>query len=91
MNFIEFLDNLDRRYVFLLIALAVIIPLIAGSVFPEKATPLVQGIYDHIEGMPEGSKILLSLDYDPGSEPELQPMATAVTHHCAEETPAATS
>lgn len=81
---IHFLEHLDRRWVFLTIAVAVAIPLLLQTVAPEKATKLVQDIFDHIEGLPRGSKILLSFDYDPGSEPELQPMATAVARHCAE-------
>ena len=84
MKFLLWLDTLDRRYIFLLIAMAVIVPLVAQSVFPEEPTPLVEGIFDYIEGMPEGSNILLSCDYDPGSAPELQPMATAIARHCAE-------
>lgn len=81
---IQFLDTLDRRWVFLTIGVAVIVPVWLGWTFPEKASPLVQSFYDHIEAMPEGSKILFACDYDPGSEPELQPMATAVARHCTE-------
>ena len=81
---ISFLDSLDRRWVFALIAVAVIIPVYFKAVFPEKASDLVNKIYDRIEGLPEGSKLLLSFDYDPGSAPELQPMATAVARHAAE-------
>ncbi|MCZ6691692.1 MAG: hypothetical protein O7H41_19065 [Planctomycetota bacterium] len=81
---IHFLEHLDRRWVFLLMAVAVIMPIIFQVIFPEQATDLVQVIYDRIEEMPKGSKILLAFDYDPGSEPELQPMATGVTRHCSE-------
>lgn len=81
---IQFLDTLDRRWVFLTIAIAVVLPVLGGWTFPEKASPLVKSIYDHIEKMPEGSKVLFACDYDPGSEPELQPMATAVARHLTE-------
>lgn len=83
-KFLGWLDTLDRRWIFLAIALSVIIPLIRKSVFPEKASPLVQSVFDYIEELPADSKVLLSCDYDPGSAPELQPMATAVARHLCE-------
>ena len=80
---VKFLATLDRRWIFLLMAIAVMIPVVFKMKFPEKPTPLVQVVFDRIEELPEGSKILLPFDYDPGSAPELQPMATAMTWHCA--------
>jgi len=80
---LKFLVHLDRRWVFLLMALAVMIPIIWRMEFPEIPTPLVRTVFDRIESLPEGSRILLAFDYDPGSEPELQPMASAWTWHCA--------
>lgn len=80
---VRFLVHLDRRWIFLAMGIAVMIPIISRTEFPEKATPLVQAVFDRIEELPEGSKILMAFDYDPGSEPELQPMATALTWHCA--------
>jgi hypothetical protein len=38
-------------------------------------------VYDTIEELPAGSKVLVSFDYDPGSMPELQPMAEAFFRH----------
>jgi len=48
----------------------------------EHPTPIVQVIFDKIENLPDGSKILLPFDYGPSTAPELEPMATAVTRHC---------
>ncbi len=80
---VRFLVHLDRRWIFLAMGIAVMIPIVFRMRFPEKATPLVQAVFDRIESLPEGSKLLMAFDYDPGSEPELQPMATALTWHCA--------
>jgi hypothetical protein len=77
------LVHLDRRWIFLLMAIAVMIPIVLRTEFPEKATPLVQAVFDRIESLPPGSRILMAFDYDPGSDAELQPMATALTWHCA--------
>ncbi len=81
---IEKLDRLDRRWVFLTVGLAVVISTLFGLTFPEIATPMVKDVFNKVEGLPSGSRVLLPFDYDPGSEPELQPMADAFVRHCAE-------
>lgn len=78
----ERIRDIDRRLIFLFIALAVIIPLIFELNFPEIPTPMVQGIFDQIENLPDGSRVLIDCAYDPASMPELQPMATAWVRHC---------
>src|SRR5262249_3104561 len=35
----------------------------------------------YMEGLPEGSVVLLSFDFDPSSKPELYPMAIALLRH----------
>jgi hypothetical protein len=82
MSVVEKLGHVDRRIIFLLIALAVIIPLVFQISFMEHPSPIVQTIFDKIENLPEGSKILLPCDYGPSTAPELEPMATAVLRHC---------
>ena len=82
-----FLKNLDRRWIFLLMFLSVSIPIIiigiTGQSFPEKPTALSITTFETIENLKEGDKVLLSFDFDPASEGELGPMATAFTYHCA--------
>jgi hypothetical protein len=77
------LKTLDRRWIFLLMFLAVALPILFQAQFPEKPTDLSRATFDAIESLPEGSRVLLSFDYDPASEGELGPMATAFTYHCA--------
>lgn len=78
---LDFLENLDRRYVFVLIAIAVALPLILNITLPMPDDPQVKTLYDYVEELEPGSKIALSFDYDPSSEPELHPMALAILHH----------
>lgn len=82
MSLVERLANIDRRIIFSLIALAVILPLIFHISFKEHPTPIVEKIFDKIDSLPEGSKILLPFDYGPSTAPELEPMAIAVMRHC---------
>jgi len=77
------LQNLDRRWVFLMMLLAVAIPTLMDLRFPERPSALSQAVYDRVEALPQGSRVLLALDYDPGSEGEIAPMAAALVHHCA--------
>ena len=79
-----FLKNIDRRIIFLFIALSVIIPLIFKITFTEKASPIVKNIFDKIESLPAGSRVLISLDYGPSTFPEIQPMTDALIRHCNE-------
>ena len=80
----EFFKNLDRRWIFLAMLLAVAIPILFQLSFPEKATGLAKAVFDKIEALKEGDPVLLAFDFDPGSEGELGPMATAFTRHCCE-------
>lgn len=87
-SFWEAAQAIDRRWIFLLIALAVIIPLTAQVAVRSPATPEVKAIFDRVEGngpdgLEPGSRVLLALDFDPPSEPELLPMAMSYTRHLA--------
>jgi len=78
-----FLKNLDRRWIFLLMLLAVAIPILLQSQFPEKPTGLARAVFDEIEKLEEEDRVLLAFDFDPASVGELGPMATAFSYHCA--------
>jgi hypothetical protein len=80
---LEFFKTLDRRWIFLLMGLAVVVPILAEAQFPEKPTGLSARVFNAIEDLPDGSKVLLSYDFDPASEGELGPMATMFAYHCA--------
>ncbi|MBM3326973.1 MAG: hypothetical protein FJY65_08350 [Calditrichaeota bacterium] len=82
MALLEKLSHIDRRIIFVLIALAVIIPMLFNLVFIVRPSPIVEAIFEKIESLPAGSKILLSYDYGPSTVPENQPMADALTRHC---------
>jgi hypothetical protein len=76
--------QIDRRWIFLLIFIGVALPLIFTIGFKIETTPIVENVYKMIDETPEGSKVIVSFDYDPASKPELQPMGKAVVKHCFE-------
>lgn len=81
-NIFEKMGNLDRRIIFVLIALAVIIPILTDLVIPNivGAEPS-RDLFEFVDSLPAGSNVLVSFDYDPSTMPELQPMAEAVVRH----------
>ena len=72
------LGSVDRRFIFLLIGLAVFIPLLRPIDLPIKETPTTRKVYDAIEAIPANSKILMSFDYGPSTKPEIHPMTLGV-------------
>jgi hypothetical protein len=81
---LNFLENLDRRWIFLLMAISVAVPILFGLQFPETPSQLSKQVFKEIEDLKEGDKVLMAWDYDPSTEGELGPMATAFTRHCCE-------
>ena len=82
MSVFERLANIDRRIVFLTVAIAVILPLFLPLGLPVQVTAPVRQLYDVIEALPEGSVVLISIDYDPSGAPELQPATISIMRHC---------
>ena len=75
--------KLDRRWVFLMIGLSVLIPLVARISMPTAVTPPVQNLFDAVDAIePDGKPLMLAFDFAPDTEPELMPMATAILRHC---------
>jgi hypothetical protein len=82
MSIYDRMLKMDRRYIYFLVALAVIIPLLKPMGLPISVSPPVQSIYDKIDKIPPGGHVVISLDYDPSSKPELYPMTIALFKHC---------
>lgn len=80
---LEVLRNLDRRWIFFLMFLAVALPTYFAMKFPQRITPPSKAAFDVVEALPEGSPVLIAVDYDPGSEAELRPMLVATMRHLA--------
>ena len=76
--------NLDRRWIFLAMGLSIAIPMLMGVVFPEHPSQEVLDVFATVEGLEDGSSVLMAYDYDPASKGELEPMAAAFVRHCAQ-------
>ncbi|HEX9746106.1 MAG TPA: hypothetical protein VGB30_11840 [bacterium] len=81
-NWMEVITALDRRMIFVFVAIAVTIPVMLGVVVPVNISPAARSVYDYVETIPEGGTVLIACDYDPASEAELYPMTKAMFRHC---------
>jgi len=74
--------NLDRRWIYLVIGLVTFLPMLVMVDMPVQITSEVKSVYDRIESLPEGTIIMVPMEYSPDTMAELQPMAKAVLRHC---------
>ncbi len=77
------LGKIDRRIIFFLIGLSVLIPLIKPNwvKLPIKIDNNTKIVYDSISSLNEGDKVLLSFEYGASTKPEVHPMAVALLKH----------
>jgi hypothetical protein len=75
------LTHLDKRIIYLLLLLAVAVPLTLKVRLPVAVGPETQKVYDAIEALPRGSRIMISFDIEASSLPEIQPVAVAIIKH----------
>ena len=74
------LGEIDRRYIFVLIALSVLIPLVKSDwiKMPIKTTQNTQIVFDELSKLNRDDKILVSFEYGASTKPEIHPMAIAL-------------
>lgn len=80
-RFWETIGKIDRRIIYLFVFIGVLIPLLGHMVPGFKPSPEVEQVYNEINSLPEGSVVLISIDYDAASMPELQPLLEAMLIH----------
>lgn len=81
MDWTQRLLRIDRRVIFLLVAVLTLTFIVRPVGLALRVSPEVRSIYDYMEKLPGGSVFLLSMDFDPASKPELYPMAVALLRH----------
>lgn len=81
MSLMEKLGNIDRRWVYLLGWIAVLVPLSYPLGLPVSMGRDSRGWFSYIEDIPDGSVIMVTLDYGTIGMPELYPMTVATFHH----------
>ncbi len=74
----ERLLSFDRRWIFLAMGFAIVIPLLLPINLPIKPSPMVRSAFYTVEELREGDTVFVSLDLEPASTPELEPFFKAV-------------
>ena len=80
-NFILKIGDMDRRWIFIIIALVVLLPLFFPIGLPIRPTDSTQTAYDAMDDLEHGSNVLVSFEYGPSTKPEIHPMTYAVLRH----------
>lgn len=81
MNLFDKLQSIDRRIIYVIVLLAVAIPMINPIGIPLSISPLTSAVYDIANKLQPGDKVLFSLDYSPGGSPDVHPQAVAMMDH----------
>ena len=72
------LQRFDRRWIFLIMALAIVVPLYLPIGFPIKPRPMTKAAFNAVEELKPNDVVLVSMDLDPASTAELEPYYRAV-------------
>lgn len=73
MTFMDRLQQIDRRVIYVLLAGAVFFALLNPIGLPITVGALTQAAYDNIEALPAGSIVYFGADFSASSGPELRP------------------
>jgi hypothetical protein len=80
-GFQDLLMNLDRRIIFVAVALAVALPLLFPLNLPVGVSREALAYYDAMELLQPGDVIIFSFDYEPDTMAELDPMSYTTLRH----------
>ncbi len=81
MNLIDRLNSIDRRIIYLILAIVVIIPMLLP--IPQKVRVMspVEKCFNAIDTIAPDKALIMDFCYDPQTLPELEPMGLAILRH----------
>jgi hypothetical protein len=81
MTIFEKLQRIDRRIMYLLLAVVIASPLIWGMDLPIMVSPAVEGVYNAVEKMPREQMGLIIIYWGSGTIAENRPQVEALMRH----------
>jgi len=81
MKFFHYLLKIDRRIIYIVMGLLVTLPLVKPLGLGVTSGPRAARLFHAVDSIPAGKTLLISVDFDPASMPELYPMLTALMRH----------
>ena len=82
MNIFDRMMSLDRRWVFLFLAVVCVITYVVDFQVPIRVENEVRTIHEFIDTLKPGEIVFIAIDYDPNALAELHPMCYTVMEHC---------
>jgi len=83
-SFWERMEEIDRRVIFLVLLVVVAVPLVVSVPVEIPPTPPVIGAHEAVASLKPGDYMMISIDFDATSAPELMPMLEAVLRQAFE-------
>lgn len=77
----EKLLNVDRRIIYLVVLLALAVPLINPLGVPLSSSPTTVAYFNEVQKVQAGETVLMVIDYSPGGSPDIHPCAVTVAQH----------
>lgn len=84
MNLMSKLLNFDRRIIYLVMLILVSIPLINPLGIPLGINQGTRDVYEQLDALQAGDRVLFSINYDPTSAPDIAPQAVVMLQHLME-------
>ncbi len=81
MSFWTKLLAIDRRWIYLVVWIVVMVPLLLPFKIKPKPTSPVEKLFSYIDTMPAEKALVISVDFTPDTRAELQPMVVALLRH----------
>ncbi len=78
MHWYDKLLSVDRRWIYLILAVAVILAAITEPYIPVNVSSEVKQVYTFVDSIRAGKTLFLAIDYDPSTLAELHPMTEAI-------------
>ncbi|MEO0107840.1 MAG: hypothetical protein ABIK62_01525 [candidate division WOR-3 bacterium] len=73
--------RIERRLIYLFLGIAVAVPLFVPFRLRPRAMDPVISLFNTIDSLPQDKAVVISVDYAPDTEAELQPMTVALLRH----------
>lgn len=80
-GFLSKLQNIDRRIIYTVVFLVLLIPMFNPIGLPLKISQVTQSAFDTVEALPAGSIVMLTTANAPGTAAELEPQTIALIKH----------
>lgn len=81
MSFWEKAQKVDRRIIYALLLVALVIPLINPIGIPLSYSDTTISFYNEVDALQPGDRVLISVDYSPGGSADVHPQTLAVAKH----------